>query len=103
LELFVGLISFLDEAKAAVKNLRGISEPAWHDGEAVGDLLADMEATAGRDALVEFDAQLSPVVHTLSCAEIRPNAHLVNVALTKAVLNRDTKAFTAMLGMNCAN
>lgn len=94
LELVVGLIPFLDVAKAAVNTLRGISEPAWHDDEAVGGLIADLEATTARDALVEFDAQLSPVVHTLSCAEIRPNAHPVNVALTKAVLNRDTKAYS---------
>jgi very-short-patch-repair endonuclease len=94
LELVVGVTPFLDEAKAAVKSLRGISEPAWHDDEAVGGLIADLEATAARDALVEFDAQLSPVVHTLACAEIRPNAHPVNVALTKAILNRDTKAYS---------
>jgi very-short-patch-repair endonuclease len=94
LELVVALIPYLDEAKASVKNLRGISEPAWHDAEAVGSLIADLQATAARDSLVNFDAQLSPVVHTLACAEIRPNAHPVNAVLSKAVLNRDTKAYS---------
>jgi hypothetical protein len=94
LELVVGLILFLDEAKVTVKTLRGISEPAWHDDEAVGGLIADLQATAARDALVEFDAQLSPVVHTLACAEIRPNAHPVNAVLLKAVRSRDTKVYS---------
>lgn len=94
LEFVVGLIPFLDEAKAAVKNLRGISEPAWHDGEAASGLIADLQATAARDALVDFDAQLSPIVHTLACAEIRPNAHPVSAALSKAVVSRDTKAYS---------
>jgi hypothetical protein len=61
LELVVGLIPFLDAAKAAVKSLRGISEPAWHDNEALSGLLADLQATAARDALVDFDAQLTTV------------------------------------------
>lgn len=94
LELVVGLIPFLDEAKAAVKNLRGISEPPWHDDEAVGGLIADLEATTARDALVEFDAQLSPVVHELDCAEIKPNAHPINAALKKSAVSRDTKAYS---------
>ena len=94
LDLVVGLIPFLDDAKAAVKILRGISEPAWHDDNAVGDLIADLQATAARDALLDFDTNLAPVMHTLACAEIRPNAHPVNSELSKAVLNRDTKAYS---------
>jgi hypothetical protein len=59
LELVVGLIPSLDEAKAAVKILRGISEPAWHDHNAVGELIADLQAAAARDALVDFETRLS--------------------------------------------
>lgn len=44
--------------------------------------------------LFDFDAQLAPVTHGLACAEIRPNAHPVNSALSKAVANRDTKAYS---------
>ena len=74
LDLVVGLIPFLDEAKQAVSQLRGVSEPAWHDDHAVAGLVADLEAAAARDALMDLDAQFAPVVHTLACAEIRPSA-----------------------------
>ena len=94
LELVVGLTPFLDEAKAALKQLRGVSEPAWHDDDAVAGLIADLEAAAARDSLLDIDAQFAPVVHTLACAEIRPNAHPVNTALSQAVLNRDTKSYS---------
>lgn len=94
LELVVGLISPLNDAKRAVSHLRGVSEPAWHDEEAVAGLVADLQAAAAHDALDDLKAQFDSVVHALACAEIRPNAHPVNSALSKAVLNRDTKAYS---------
>ena len=94
LELVVSVIPVLKEAKAAVRNLRGIIEPAWQDDLAVGYLIADLQAASARDALLELEAQLSPVVHLLACAEISPNAHPVNAALSKAVLTRDVKVYS---------
>ncbi len=94
LELVVGLIPFLDEAKRAVQQLRGISEPAWHDDQAVSGLVADLQAAAARDRLVELNSQFSPIMHALACAEIRPNAHPVNTLLSQAVVNRDTRAYS---------
>ena len=94
LELVVSLIPFLNAAKEAVKELPGVSEPAWHDDEAVSGLVADLYATIARDALLDFDAQFSPIAHTLACAQIRPNAHPINTALSHAVLNRDTKGYS---------
>lgn len=94
LELVVGLIPFLDEAKEAVRGLRGVSEPAWHEEEAMAGLIADLQALAARDALADVDAQFAPVMHTLACAEIKPNAHPISTALSQAVLNRDAKAYS---------
>ena len=94
LELVVGLIPFLDDAKAAVKNLHGLSEPGWHDDKALVDLIADLQAVAARDVLLDFDVKLAPVVHALGCAEIKPNAHPVNAVLSRAVADRDTKTYS---------
>ena len=94
LELIAGLISSLEEAKAAVKNLRGISEPAWHDDNAVASLMADLQAAAAHDEVAYFAAQLAPLAYKLSCAEIRPNAHPVNAVLYAAVKQRDAKAYS---------
>ena len=84
----------LNDAKRAVSHLRSVSEPAWHDEEAVAGLVADLQAAAAHDVLDDLNALFAPVVHALACAEIRPNAHPVNSALAKAVLNRDTKAYS---------
>lgn len=84
----------LDEAKQAVKQLCGISEPAWHQDDEVRGLIADLQAVGARDALTEFARQPTPLVHSLACAELALNAHPVNAALARAVTNRDAKAYS---------
>jgi REase_MTES_1575/AAA domain len=94
LQSVVDLVPFLDEAKQAVNHLRGISEPAWHDDEALAGFIADLQAVAAHDAVMDVEAHFAPIVHMLTCAEITPNAHPVNAALSQAVVNRDTRAYS---------
>lgn len=90
----VDLIPYLNEGKKVVKQLRGISEPAWHEDKAIAALIADLQAVAAYDALCDLGKQMDRVAHTLTCAELKPNAHPVNTALKEAVLNRDVKAYS---------
>lgn len=87
----------LATARKTLGLVQNISEPAWHDPEAVGGLLSACEAVICRNDFATVNGQLRQLSETLGSLANRPNAHPLAGEILAAVKRGDIKSYPGLL------
>ncbi|MCC6711970.1 MAG: DUF559 domain-containing protein [Candidatus Dadabacteria bacterium] len=97
LSKIVQLYDLLESAKGSAKNIYGLSEPAWHDGDSIRRLLDTCTAIIAKNKYESIQNKINQIVTPIRSFANRPNIHTVVNNILLAMENRDVNSYTLSL------